>query len=153
MGAIGEGFIQSAKMFEETVTHDRAAPEVRKALRAYDPTLDLLYSGLFGEFYVVSRVRPGEGPHPDGYPFPLFGVGHDPRTEEVLLRVDDCSRRHVGRGREMRKRMEKAQRKYEADTIANALPGFGEYGARLRRCDDNMTMDHMARDMHREAVR
>lgn len=147
--------VQSAKMFERECTHDRERSDIRRALRAYDPTLDCLWNNRQRQFHVVVRLRPGEGPRADGYPMPLFPVGANPMLDDVVSETK--KRSLVGRSRdaasELRNRIQNekdAANRAAADRFA---PGFGEYALRLANADSEMTQRSLMQDMAREQRR
>ena len=148
-------FMVSAKAFERRCTHDRDCPDVRRALRAFDPTLDCLWDNWKQEFVVAVRLRPGEGPRKDGYPYPLFSVGVAPRPDDVVGQAR--SRSLVGRGRavgrEMRDAVIREKAEAERQACQRFAPNLGEYALRCANADDELTRRHLMQDMAREQRR
>ena len=148
-------FMVSAKAFETRCTHDRECPDVRRALRAYDPTLDCLWDNWKQTFTVAVRLRPGEGPRPDGYAYPLFPVGVAPRPDDVLwqVRQRDLQGRGKAVGKEMQKQIHREKAQADKEASERFAPNLGEYALRALNCDDDMTRRHLLEGMAKEQRR
>lgn len=155
MGSVDEidTFGESAAAFKKVCSPSRDLPEIRKALKRYDPALGLQWVPGEGTFYVTVMVRRGCGTVTgDGWEYPLFKVGPNPGEDEVMDKVRSRDHRAKERGAEHRKAYD-AMEKRQEEMCKRALPNFGEYTSRLLACDNPWTARMLAEEMRRERTR
>lgn len=148
-------FMVTAKAFAAKCSADKRDDGIARALKAFDSSLDLLWHNPERQFYVVVRLRPGEGPRADGHPYPLFPVGADPRVDDVLAEVRKRDLRGRARLRGQEQEAEVLREKAAADKRAaeNLWPNMPEYALRVLQCDDNWHANMLMRDMAKEVRR